>query len=400
MESHHNSSSKFHYPHPPADWDYFYDPIWDLVREYEADERPSKREFLTGQLLLSDRSVTSSLVKQSAQVALGKMVDFAALLPEGNHTQLENFLKFLSPLLFLESHLSLQSCGATGGLFLAMSWLRGLKMLERVFISDPSWENHRHILDMLDANIIPFPVDMKHVIGYERMLAKISAGDAVLLQPCCHNPTGQSYSDEEWDSVAENIAASNSTVVFDASYLGFGDGITVDIRPVEKLVEKGCTVILVVGCSKLFGIYSERVGCVYIFNATNKMLSGSAGMIGIIRGAYSSPPSFGLSIIDELIISDKSRITWMQELDLLRDRMNRMRRYLADKLHEIGFDAPQLRLGKGPFAILPITKGQISKLKTEFGVYLLENGRISFARILNERDVDYLVLALKYVICT
>ena len=65
----------------------------------------------------------------------------------------------------------------------------------QVWISDPSWENHRALFE--DAgfavNTYPYYDAATHGVDFDGMLARaeaMPAGSIVVLHACCHNPTG------------------------------------------------------------------------------------------------------------------------------------------------------------------------------------------------------------------
>ena len=56
-------------------------------------------------------------------------------------------------------------------------------------------------------------------------LAKVPAGDLVLLHGCCHNPTGVDLSLEQWQTIGELAARQGFIPFVDLAYQGFGTGL-------------------------------------------------------------------------------------------------------------------------------------------------------------------------------
>lgn len=65
-------------------------------------------------------------------------------------------------------------------------------------------------------------------VKLDAMLASLrqaKPGDVVLLHGCCHNPTGASLTDADWDEVCEVLLAHQLVPFLDLAYQGFGEGL-------------------------------------------------------------------------------------------------------------------------------------------------------------------------------
>src|SRR5215831_5487457 len=100
-----------------------------------------------------------------------------------------------SPLLKSGRVVTVQALGGTGGLKLGADLLHRINPAARVWISDPSWENHQAMFDYAGFKVQAYPYydPATHGVDFDAMLdtlGKLPAGDIVVLHVCCHNPTG------------------------------------------------------------------------------------------------------------------------------------------------------------------------------------------------------------------
>ena len=110
-------------------------------------------------------------------------------------------------------------------------------------------------------------VDENNRLDFDGMLATLKTipeGDVVVLHACCHNPTGFDLSREQWDQVLEVVQSRKLLPLIDFAYQGFGDGLEEDAYGVRLLAENADEAIITSSCSKNFGIYGERTGCLIL----------------------------------------------------------------------------------------------------------------------------------------
>ena len=98
------------------------------------------------------------------------------------------------------------------------------------------------------------------------------AGSAILLQTCCHNPTGMDLKEGQWQELSSLIQTQGLIPLFDFAYQGFGKGLQEDAGPIRLFVDQGHEMLVSSSNSKNFGIYGERAGCVAIVSS-NKAVS-------------------------------------------------------------------------------------------------------------------------------
>ena len=223
----------------------------------------------------------------------------------------------------------------------------------------------------------------------------------MLLHGCCHNPTGANLTPAQWDRVAESLKRTGAFPLIDLAYLGFGDGLEADAYGVRKVASAPCPRCMIAfSASKNFGLYRERTGVAIAIAkdaATADVVSSQ--MQNVIRGTISQTPDHGAEIVRVILEDKELRAEWETELNQMRERMKRLRVKLADAIRRksnsarISTSSPSIR---GMFSLLGLPQDVVEKLKTEDGVYMINDSRINVAGIPEDRVdelADYLIAA-------
>ena len=118
----------------------------------------------------------------------------------------------------------------------------------------------------------------------------------------------------------------------------------------------------------------------------------------VIRTNYSNPPTHGAAAITTVLTTPALRTLWEEELAGMRERIQRMRLELQQRLAAAGagIDTDFITRQRGMFSYSGLSKEQMQRLRSEFGVYGLDSGRICVAA-LNERNLDTVVAAIARV---
>ncbi|MQT42115.1 MULTISPECIES: amino acid aminotransferase [unclassified Pseudomonas] len=298
-----------------------------------------------------------------------------------------------------------QSVGGTGALKIGADFLKQLQPDAVVAISDPSWENHRALFEAAG-----FPVQnyryydaVSHDVNRAGMLEDLNAlptGSIVVLHACCHNPTGVDLTPADWQNVLEVVKAKGLIPFLDMAYQGFGDGIAEDAAAVRLFADSGLSFFVSSSFSKSFSIYGERVGALSIVTQSKDESARVLSQVKrVIRTNYSNPPTHGASIVAAVLNSPDLRAKWEAELAEMRERISGMRRQMVELLakkapgHDFSFVARQ----RGMFSYSGLTAEQVGRLRTEFGIYALDTGRICVAT-LNQRNIEGVTDAIVKVI--
>ena len=298
-----------------------------------------------------------------------------------------------------------QSVGGTGALKIGADFLKQLQPDAVVAISDPSWENHRALFEAAG-----FPVQnyryydaASHDVNRAGMLEDLNAlpaGSIVVLHACCHNPTGVDLTPADWQNVLEVVKAKGLIPFLDMAYQGFGDGIAEDAAAVRLFADSGLSFFVSSSFSKSFSIYGERVGALSIVTQSKDESARVLSQVKrVIRTNYSNPPTHGASIVAAVLNSPDLRAKWEAELAEMRERISGMRRQMVELLakkapgHDFSFVARQ----RGMFSYSGLTAEQVGRLRTEFGIYALDTGRICVATR-NQRNIEGVTDAIVKVI--
>jgi aromatic-amino-acid transaminase len=297
-----------------------------------------------------------------------------------------------------------QTLGGTGGLRVGADFLKKLGSDAKVLISDPSWENHRALFTQAGFEVISYPYydAVTRGIRFDAMLAALKAaapGSIAVLHACCHNPTGCDLTTAQWQQVAATCAAAALVPFLDMAYQGFGSGIEEDGAAVRCFLATGMQFFVSTSFSKSFSLYGERVGAVSVVcgSADEKARVLSQLKI-VIRTNYSNPPTFGAQAVAMVLTTPALRTMWEEELAGMRDRIRAMRHALVAKLQAAGVkgDLGYITDQVGMFSYSGLNATQMQRLRSEFGVYGVDSGRICVAAI-NSRNIDAVVSALAKV---
>lgn len=363
------------------------DALLALIKLHNADPRADKIDLGVGVYRTDTGATPVFAAIKAAEAKLLETQDSKAYLgPEGDM----GFVHALMPYVFGAANPTMdgridgmQTPGGTGGVRLAVA-LAKKAGVQRIWMGTPSWPNHAQIFADLGLELKTFNHATKAgVVDMDALraaLAEAGPQDAVLLHGCCHNPTGIDYSHADWDEIAALIAARGVLPVLDLAYQGLGKGMEEDAYGVRRVLAAVPEALIAYSCDKNFGMYRDRVGAVYAMVADpaqlNAVLSNGHALA---RAAWSMPPDHGAAAV-RLILEDAAMTKlWLDELDVMRARMNQVRAKLAAAGSAGAIDLKPLGGQNGLFSILPLTSEQILKLRTDHGIYMAGSGRINVA---------------------
>lgn len=101
-----------------------------------------------------------------------------------------------------------QTPGGTGALRVAADFLAKNTDVKRVWVSNPSWPNHKSVFTSagLEVREYAYYDAANHALDFDGLLASLNearAGDVVLFHGCCHNPTGIDPTLDQWQQLAQ-----------------------------------------------------------------------------------------------------------------------------------------------------------------------------------------------------
>lgn len=386
------------------------DPILGLTEAFQADTRSTKVNLGVG--VYTDESGKLPLlgaVREAERQRVEQMPARGYLPIDG----LATYDRAVQSLLFgADSDLitqgrvcTAQAIGGTGALRIGADLLKRFVPDAEVWISDPSWENHRALFEAagFQVNTYPYHDEQTDGVAFDAMKACLSALPAcsiVVLHACCHNPTGADLSPAQWQEVVALCKDADLVPFLDMAYQGFADGIAEDGLAVRLFAESGLDFLVSSSFSKSFSLYGERVGALSVVCADKDESTRLVSQLKrVIRTNYSSPPTHGSAIVAAILTTPDLRQQWEEELGHMRDRIRTMRQHFVAKLaehapeHDFSFIAAQ----RGMFSYSGLSSTQVDRLREEFGIYALSTGRICVAA-LNDRNIDYVVEAVAKVV--
>ena len=377
------------------------DPILGLNDQFNADTNPQKVNLGVGVYFDDNGKLPLLECVQKAEEAMMKSPKPRGYLPIDGIAAYDAGVQTLvfgtgSEPLTSGRVATVQCIGGTGGLKVGADFLKQLNPSAQVLISDPSWENHRALFTRAGFEVDSYPYydAAARGVNFPAMLAALeaaAAGTIVVLHACCHNPTGYDITPAQWDQVVAAVRARNLVAFLDMAYQGFGHGIAEDGAVIQKFVDAGLTFFVSTSFSKSFSLYGERVGALSVLCASKEEAARVLSQLKIvIRTNYSNPPTHGGAVVAAVLNDTELRALWEAELAGMRVRIKETRQKLVDGLKKAGvkedmsFIAEQI----GMFSYSGLSKDQMVRLRSEFGVYGTDTGRMCVAAI-NSKNIDY-----------
>ncbi|WP_196259471.1 aromatic amino acid transaminase [Pelagibacterium limicola] len=371
------------------------DKIFALMAEVAADARPGKIDLGIGVYKDDDGNTPiMSAVRKAEERILTTARTKTYIGVAGNKGFCTAMVDLaLAGTVPAERVRSVQAPGGTGAVWVLLTLLKRAKPNGRVWISDPSWPNHKPMAEQAGFAVATYPYfdPATRGVRFEEMLATLDTlgpDDIVLLHGCCHNPTGANLTPGQWDEVVASLSRTGAFPLIDLAYQGFGDGLEEDAYGARAIAKAIPEFVLATSCSKNFGIYRERVGCAIIAGKDAAAADvANSQMLNIVRGAYSQPPDHGAEIV-RIILEDKDlRAEWQAELEAMRQRMVGNRQALADAIRarSNSTDFDFVAQHRGMFSLLGLGVSTVEHLKANNAVYMLDDSRINIAGLADER---------------
>jgi aromatic-amino-acid transaminase len=385
------------------------DPILGLNEQFAADPNPAKVNLGVGVYYDDDGKLPLLKCVQEAEKQMMAAPKARGYLPIDGIAAYDKAVQGLvfgadSAIVKSGRVATVQALGGTGGLKIGADFLKRINPSAKVLISDPSWENHRALFESAGFVVESYPYydAARRGINFEGMLAALKAapsGTIVVLHACCHNPTGYDIDAAQWDQVVAAIKANRLVAFLDMAYQGFGDGIAEDGAVIGQFVAADLDFFVATSFSKSFSLYGERVGALSVAceskDEADRVLSQ---LKRVIRTNYSNPPTHGAQVVATVLTTPALRNMWEEELAGMRVRIKQMREALQQKLTAAGLkqDFGYITRQKGMFSYSGLSKEQMQRLRSEFGVYGVDSGRICVAA-LNSKNIDAVVAAIAKV---
>ena len=368
------------------------DPIFALVDAYNADPRPAKVNLSIG-IYFDEQGRLPVL--PSVQLAEARILAAAGPKPylpmEGDAACRAEVAKLLlgsgHPAIAAGRVATIQTVGSSGGLKVGADFLKTWLPDAAVWVSDPTWDNHRSMFEGSGFQVHNYPYfdAASGGLRFDAMLDTLRGlpkRSIVLLHACCHNPTGVDLSAAQWDALIPVLRDRELLPYLDLAYQGFGDGITEDAYSVRALADAGLTFFVANSFSKSMSVYGERCGALSAVCASAAEAELVMGQLRFtVRRIYSSPGIHAAKIVAHVLGDADLRPMWEAELAKMRDRIPAMRLALHGRLAALlpGRDVGYLLSQRGMFSYTGLSGAQVDALREQHAVYLIRSGRVCIA---------------------
>ena len=275
-------------------------------------------------------------------------------------------------------------------------------------IPSKTWPNHNSLLNAAGISYTTYRyIDNSGcALDFEGLVEDLrhaNPGTAVLLHAVAHNPTGVDPTEEQWKVIIDILQERNLFPFVDCAYHGFVTGSPEkDAFAARLIVSKGMNMLCAYSFSKNFGLYGERVGAVHFVTDT----ADEAVRIGTVAKAqarvlYSTCPSYGARIVAKILNDPASLAAWENEVTMMAERILGVRQKLYDLVVSKNLKGTwgHVIAQRGMFSYTGIKPDAVKRLKEEYHIYMLGDGRISLAG-LNDNNVERFADALVNILGT
>lgn len=386
------------------------DPILGITEAFNADSNPAKINLGVGVYYDDNGKVPLLECVRKAEAALVEQQAPRTYLPIDGLAAYDKAVQELvfgadSAVIQEKRAVTVQALGGTGALKIGADFLQRFSPGAEVYISDPSWENHRALFEGAGfvVNNYTYYDPATRGVNFAGMMASLKVmprGSIVVLHACCHNPTGADLNGAQWGEVVAAVAEGGLIPFLDMAYQGFGAGIAQDGAVVARFVEAGGPLLVSNSFSKSFSLYGERVGALSVVGASAEEAARVLSQLKrVVRTNYSSPQIHGGKVVATVLTTPELRALWEQELEAMRLRIREMRGRFVEKLKQKapGQNFEFVREQVGMFSYSGLTKEQVELLRKEHSIYAIDTGRICVAA-LNSKNIDAVIDAIAKVL--
>lgn len=386
------------------------DPILGINESFAADTNPRKVNLGVGVYLNEGGKIPVLECVKRAEVAMAEKSAPRGYLPIDGIAAYDQATQALvfgrdSEIVKSGRAVTVQAVGGTGALKIGADFLKRVSPNSAVYISNPSWENHRGLFTVAGFEVRDYAyydaaTRSLDFAGFLAAVKAMPAGSVIVLHACCHNPTGVDPTLAQWREIVAAVRAGDLIPFLDMAYQGFGDSVLDDGAVVKLFGETLGPLFVSSSFSKSFSLYGERIGALSVVATDKEQASRVLSQLKlVIRTNYSNPPTHGGALVAAALTDPVARELWDKELGEMRDRIKSMRVALHGALKRLAPTAnfENILTQRGMFSYSGLNKDQVQRLKSEFGVYAVDTGRICVAS-LNSKNVDYVAESIAKVL--
>ncbi|KAH3785994.1 aspartate aminotransferase, cytoplasmic-like [Dreissena polymorpha] len=386
--------------------------VFKMVAEFNADPHPEKVNLSVGAYRGNDGKpwVLPVVRTVEAQMASDQTLNHEYLpvagLPDFRTGACKMILGEEDPAIVQNRVAGVQALGGTGALKVAADFLRQNMKYEYVYVSTPTWENHKSLFTKAGFkvkehrywNAKTCSVDLE---GMLEDLRTAPPKSVVILHAVAHNPTGTDPTQEQWKQIADVCEEKKLFVLMDCAYQGYTSGdLDKDAWSCRYFSQRGFEFFIAQSFSKNFGLYNERVGnlCVVCKDSDSKSKVLSQMELNV-RVVWSNPSNHGARIVATVLNNPPLYAEWRESIKTMANRILFMREQLHQKLKAIGCPGnwDHIVQQQGMFSYTGLNEHQSEQMVKRFHIYMLKSGRISMAG-LNSQNLDYVAKAINTVV--
>ncbi len=378
------------------------DSLLSVMAEFRKDSREGKIDLGVG-MYRNASGITPVMraVKAAERVLLETQTTKGYMGSEGDPV----FVELLRPIVFGEAFAKseriagLQTPGGTGAIRLGAELIATANPRAKVWLGEPTWPNHRPVLTAARLSVEGFKQFDKatQTLPFDETMSALEraeAGDVVLLQACCNNPTGADYDLEQWRAIAETVARRGIVPFFDFAYQGLGEGLEGDAKGLRLVLDHVDEALVGYASDKNFGVYRERVGALYVIAGNGRAAQAAYSQaLALARANWSMPSDHGAAAVRIVLQSAELTRDWKAELDEMCARILSNRKLLASLNPALSAVVRQ----RGMFSLIQVTPEAVQRLKQEHAIYIAGSGRINVAGFRNDGEIERFAKALKQV---
>ena len=384
------------------------DPILRLSQLFKADPRTPKIDVGVG---VFQNAQGETPIMAAVKAAEGELLQqessksYIGLLGNPRFDELISEL-VLGDAVEKSRRRTIQAVAGTGAVRLMGESLHHLMPQARLYLPEPTWGNHRAIFSAAGFPLADYPYydRASSLVAREQFFSALEGygpQDLVLFHGCCHNPSGADLSPADWDQVAEIAQRRGFLPIIDLAYMGFGESLEQDAYGVRKLAGSLENIFIAVSCSKNFGLYKERVGAVIMVGKNAEQAEAlQSHFASCSRAMVSMAPDHGAEIVARILGNPELRRRWEEELNQMSQYMRTRRQQLATALTAQAGGNWQFitDVHRGMFSLLPLGAARVQRLREEFAIYMVGEGRTNIAGLRSEADIAYLAEAIAKVL--
>lgn len=309
----------------------------------------------------------------------------------------------------LKSHFSMNACATPGGSgAIAATFSIFTKPGESIFVSDIRWQYER-FADRAKLNVFEhelFEGDAFNLTSFQKRLdelCKIQHRVIVIINDPCHNPTGFTLSEHEFDRILDilNQKKDNDIIfLYDLAYLEFSheSNNRKKLSMLPKL-NPHVTTILAFSGSKTFGVYGLRLGAAIILSKDEaKTKKIHLQYINEARGSWSATPTASIELFNRFSIADNKK-AFLVDLDRINTLVQKRSQSFITQAKAIGLKTHPFRSGFYTVVLTKDPEKDYLKLAEHRIFAVPMNGGVRFALCsLSLKEIEGLPQKIKLIL--